>query len=376
VAVTDTGIGIPVDKQRQILEPFTQADGSTTRQYGGTGLGLTISQQLVSMMGGRLWLESEIGRGSTFHFTVCVGKLSDPAEPGAPTRPVALHYLPILVVDDNATHRRLLSDMLAYWQMRPTAIGTGQAALVALQQARDSGHPFPLVILDACMPDMDGFAVAAHIKQDPTLAGATILMLSSSDLTGDSARCRELGIPVYLMKPIHQSDLQDAMLTALRQTAQEQQPGRSPPQLPAHGSRRGLHILLAEDNVVNQRLMVRILKKQGHEVEVVSTGTAALAALAQQTFDLVFMDVQMPELDGFETTAIIRAREQQIGTHLPIIAITAHAMKGDQERCLAAGMDGYVAKPVKATELYALLDRLGAGEAFPCSAEPARRHLS
>jgi GAF domain-containing protein/CheY-like chemotaxis protein/sensor domain CHASE-containing protein len=376
VAVTDTGIGIPVEKQRQILEPFTQADGSTTRQYGGTGLGLTISQQLVGMMGGRLWLESEIGRGSTFHFTVCVGQQSDPAEPEAATIPSALHHLPVLVVDDNATQRRLLCDMLAYWQMRPTAVGTGKAALVALQQARDTGHPFPLVILDACMPDMDGFAVAAHVKQDPTLAGATMLMLSSRYLTGDSARGRALGMPIYLVKPIHQSDLRDAVLTALRQTAQEQHQVPRPPQPAAHGSCRGLHILLAEDNVVNQRLMVRILKKQGHEVEVVSTGTAALAALAQQTFDLVFMDVQMPELDGLETTAIIRAREQQIGTHLPIIAITAHAMKGDHERCLAAGMDGYMAKPVKAEELYALLNRLGAGEAFPCSAEPARRHLS
>ena len=362
VAVTDTGIGIPVEKQGQVLEPFTQADGSTTRKYGGTGLGLAISQQLVAMMGGRLWLESEVGRGSTFHFTACFGRQSDLSEPEAPTIPINLRHLPVLIVDDNATNQRLLLDILSHWQMRPTAVGEGQAALVALRQARDAGHPFPLVLLDACMPEMDGFTVAAHIKQDPTLAGARILMLSSVDLMGDSARCRKLGIPIYLVKPIHQSDLWDAMLTALRQTAQEQQQVPCASQLPVHGGRRCLHILLAEDNAVNQRLMVRILEKQGHQVDVVSTGTEAIAILAQQAFDLIFMDVQMPELDGFETTAAIRTQERTTGGHLPIIAMTAHVMKGDQERCLAAGMDGYVAKPVKAEELQALLDRLYADE--------------
>jgi len=342
-----------------------QADGSTTRQYGGTGLGLAISKQLAELMGGRLWLESEAGHGSTFHFTVCFSVQPASAARQGPATLVEVRQLPVLVVDDNATTRRILHEMLTHWQMQPTAVEAGQTALAILTQARDAGTPYPLVLLDACMPEMDGFTVAARLRQDPTLVGATILMLSSADLSGDAARCRELGISRYLTKPIVQSDLWEAIMTTRRTPAHDDRPTPSvSPPLPS-AKPHGWRILLAEDNVVNQLLAVRMLEKRGHQVEVVGTGKAALAALAQHTFDLVLMDVQMPEIDGFEATAAIRAREHEGGGHLPIIAMTAHVMKGDQERCLAAGMDDYVAKPVKAADLYAAIDRQLTGMPTP-----------
>jgi signal transduction histidine kinase/CheY-like chemotaxis protein/HPt (histidine-containing phosphotransfer) domain-containing protein len=362
VSVTDTGIGIPPDKQRLILEPFTQADGSMTRKYGGTGLGLAISKQLVELMGGRLWLESQTGRGSIFHFTMQLGVQSEPITCILPTSSVDVCHLPILVVDDNTTNRCILRELLSHWQMCPVTVEGGLEALSALTQATDTGIPFPLVLLDAHMPDMDGFAVAAHIQQNPALAGVTILMLSSTDLAGDAARCRELGISLYLTKPIIQSDLWQAITTALQQSAPEDTQDVTVPRLNKQMNQPRWRILLAEDNIVNQTLTVRLLEKHGHLVEVVSTGQEALAALARQSFDLVLMDVQMPELDGFETTAAIRAQERTTGRHLPIIAMTAHAMKGDQERCLAAGMDSYVAKPVKTEELYAAVQQVLKGK--------------
>jgi PAS domain S-box-containing protein len=365
VAVQDTGIGIPADKQHVILEPFMQADGSTTRQYGGTGLGLAISRQLAELMGGRLWLESEVGRGSAFHFTARFGVQPEPGVQPMPTIPVDVRQLPVLVVDDNATNRRILHDVLAHWQLQPTIVDGGQAALAKLTEARDAGTPYALVLLDARMPEMDGYTVAARLRQDPTLVGATILMLASPDLAGDAARCRELGISTYLTKPLAQSDLWGAIMTTLRKPAHDDRPAPPVPPAILSDRPRGWRILLAEDNVVNQMLAVRMLEKRGHQVAVVGTGKAALAALAQHSFDLILMDVQMPELDGFEATATIRARERNSGGHLPIIAMTAHAMKGDQERCLAAGMDGYVAKPMKAADLYAAIDRLLMGMSTP-----------
>jgi two-component system, sensor histidine kinase and response regulator len=343
-AVRDTGIGIPPDKQQMILEPFVQVDGSTTRMYGGTGLGLAIATQLVELMGGHLWIESESGCGSTFGFTVRLQVCHAPETipPAAPMGDV--RDLPVLVVDDNATNRRILQEMLSRWQMRPTTVESGRQALARLEQAREQGEPFAMVLLDAHMPEMDGFTVAMHMQQDPALAGTTILMLSSADLAGDTARCREVGIARHLMKPITQAELWDAILTALGGAAHTPAALPTVSPLTEPSADRPLHILLAEDNRVNQRIALHTLEKQGHTVVVVGDGQAALTALAQAPFDLVLMDIQMPVLDGLAATAAIRAQEQTQGAHVPIIAMTAHAMCGDRERCLAAGMDGYVTK--------------------------------
>jgi signal transduction histidine kinase/CheY-like chemotaxis protein/HPt (histidine-containing phosphotransfer) domain-containing protein len=357
VAVSDTGIGIPIEQQYLVLEPFTQADGSTTRKYGGTGLGLAISKQLIELMGGRLWIESEVAHGSTFHFMLPFTRQQNQMTDLEPVTPTDVRGLPVLVVDDNETNRRILFDLLNRWQMRPTTAGSGPEAISILEQNHRIDTPFPLVLVDAHMPDMDGFALAARIQQDPHLAGATILMLSSSDLAGNATRCRELGIAVYLTKPITQAELWDAIMTALRVPHREPAPARSPESSSPPEVGRYLRILLAEDNPINQTLATRMLEKQGHTVVVVSDGQSVLDVLAYHAFDLVLMDVQMPMMDGLTATAIIRRQEQQVGGHLPIVAMTAHAMKGDAERCLAAGMDGYLSKPIKADELYATIDQ-------------------
>src|SRR5437899_42983 len=353
--VSDTGIGISPEKLKEIFEPFAQADSSMTRQYGGTGLGLTISTRLVAMMGGRLWVESEAGQGSAFHFTADFG----PAENTQVAAPVveadALENLPALVVDDNATNRRILEDMLGNWRMKPSGAQGGPSALAAMERALKEDKPFPLVLLDAQMPDMDGFAVAEQIRSRPDLAGATIMMLTSDRQAGDAARCRELGIAACLTKPITQSDLLDAILRVLckRILTAPQQLRDNRDTLPPPD--RVLRFLLVEDSAVNQALAVRLLRKRGHEVQVANDGRQGLEAWGKAgpgRFDVVLMDVQMPEMDGFEATAAIRAREKTTGRHQPIIAMTAHAMKGDKERCLEAGMDGYVSKPVRTKDLF------------------------
>jgi len=374
-SVRDMGIGIPSEKLETIFRPFEQADSSTTRTYGGTGLGLSSSARLVELMGGRIWVESEVGIGSTFHFTARLGLAPEPATRSAPAAPVCLHNLPVLLVDDNATNRRILYEMLAAWRMRPTLADGGIAALVELKRAVALGQAFPLVLLDAQMPEMDGFALAERIKQDPELSGATIMMLSSADLPDGPVHCRSLGIVAYLTKPIKQSELLDAILLALGAVAA--QPAVATPLRPA-SAQRPCHILLAEDNAVNQKLVARLLEKHGHSVVIADAGRAALAALEHEVFDLVLMDVQMPEMDGFEATAAIRRREAEAaGGHcaagngartpnfaspstprLPVIALTAHALKGDEERCLAAGMDAYLAKPIDANKLFELIERL------------------
>ena len=357
--VRDTGIGIPLDKQRLIFEPFTQADGSATRQYGGTGLGLAIAKQLVEMMQGAMWLESTVAQGSTFHFTVRFGRqMLSEAQPALPDRE-QVRDLPVLIVDDNITNCRILYEVLSHGGMRPTTAESGQAALVALTHARDRGAPFPLVLLDAMMPTMDGFTLAAHMKHDPTLASATIMMLTSRGQRHDATRCQEVGVAAYLTKPITQEELWQTIGCVLS-------PARpAAPLSPAVASRtpqetrRPLRVLLAEDNLVNQRLVARLVEKRGHTVVVVSTGRAALAALAQESFDLVLMDVQMPDMDGLEATAAIRRWEQQeTRSSVPIVAMTAHVMQGDAERCRDAGMDGYVSKPMKPADLYAAIDRV------------------
>jgi two-component system sensor histidine kinase/response regulator len=350
VQVTDTGIGIAADKQQQIFAPFVQADTSTTRRYGGTGLGLAIARQLVEMMGGRLWVESEVGVGSAFHFTVHVGR----AEGGlAGVQREALRGRRVLVVDDNATNRRILHTQLRAWGLEPTLAASGPEALQVLEAAAASGHPFPLLLTDIHMPGMDGFMLAERVIQHPQLHAILIVMLTSARQKADLVRCRELGITHYLLKPIKPAELQRALLDALGQREKKQSP-TPPPVLP----QRPLRILLAEDNPVNQQLASRLLQKWGHEVVVANTGSEVLVRVAKESFDVVLMDVQMPEMDGLEATAAIRAREQGTGTHLPIIAMTAHAMKGDRERCLAAGMDDYVSKPLKTDELYATLARV------------------
>ena len=356
-AVRDTGIGIPTEKQEMIFEAFTQADTSTTRSFGGTGLGLAITWQLVGLMGGRVWVESAVGAGSTFHFTVQMKKHLEEV-PILLTHHVDLEGLPVLIVDDNATNRAMLTEVLTNWRMQVSAANSGLSAVVAMKRAFASGDPFPLVLLDAYMPEVDGFAVAEQIKCDLELAGATIMMLSSSDRSGDASRCRELGVACYLRKPITQAELFDAILTALGTVPLEQ------PELPhtsLNETTKGqplLRILLAEDNEVNQALAVKMLSKRGHTVVLAGNGREALTAFETDRFDLILMDVQMPELDGFATTVAIRKREETVGGHVPIVALTAHAMKGDQERCLAAGMDAYVAKPLRVEELFATMARL------------------
>jgi two-component system, sensor histidine kinase and response regulator len=358
-AVSDTGVGIPLDRQKSIFEAFTQGDGSVTRTYGGTGLGLTISLQLVQLMGGRLWVESEAGKGSTFQFTASFGAVTAHAAVAVPDA-VDLRDLPVLVVDDNATNRRLLEEMLIGWSMVPTLSENVSDALAALRVAEQSGTPFRLVLTDGQMPHADGFTLAEAIKSDPGLAGATVVMLTSAGKPGDAARCRELGVAAYLTKPVKRSDLRGAILVALGvQPAAADRPAL----VTRHSLREGRHtarILLVEDNSVNQLVARRLLEKRGHTVVVANNGREALGILDEAAFagfGLVLMDVQMPEMDGFECTAIIRGKEQVTGSRLPIIAMTAHAMKGDEARCLAAGMDAYLSKPIQSEELFDMIER-------------------
>jgi len=365
--VTDTGIGIPADKHQTIFEAFRQADGSTTRQYGGTGLGLTICATLVQMMGGRIWVESAADQGTSLHFTAAF----DVVEIEAPRlwpEPL-LANLPVMVVDDNPVNRRILHAQLTRWRTRPTCVASGPLALRALRGAAEAGTPFVLVLLDANMPDMDGFDVAAQIAADPALTGLAIMMLTSSGQYGDAARARELGISAYLTKPIDSAGLHDAVWRVLGSAAAPQAP--DPVRMPSAGATRPLRILLAEDNIVNQRVAVGLLTKRGHDVIVTNDGVEALAALERSSVDLILMDVQMPQMGGFEATAAIRARERQSGGHVRIVAMTAHAMTGDRERCLAAGMDGYLSKPIDPAILFATVERDPTESPGPAEPAPA-----
>ncbi|HEV2386612.1 MAG TPA: response regulator [Candidatus Acidoferrales bacterium] len=357
--VSDTGIGISPQQQKTIFEPFTQADSSTTRRYGGTGLGLTISDRLIRMMDGGLWVESALGQGSRFHFTLVLDCAADPAMAPFPAELHCLENLPVLVVDDNGTNRLILDEMLTRAGFKVILADGGRAALALLKAARDEGKPIPLILLDGHMPEMDGFAVAAEIRCGLGLTGATIMMLTSDQQAADFLRCRELGIADCLTKPIGQRDLFEAIQRVLNSSKPRSAETPRRTALPKAAPAERLHVLLAEDNTVNREYASRLLEKYGHRVTAAVNGREVLAVLGKDgfgAFDAVLMDVQMPEMDGLEATAAIRERERNQGGHLPIIAMTAHALKGDRERCLAAGMDGYVSKPVRADMLFKELE--------------------
>ncbi len=369
--VRDTGMGIPRDKQDAVFEAFSQADSSHSRRYGGTGLGLAISSRLVRLMGGEIWVRSEPGRGSEFHVVVHL-----PAgPPHSLDVPEFLRGVAALIVDDNLTQRKILSGMLGQWGMKPDAAESALRGLSAMEAAAGANAAYRLVLIDGNMPGMDGFELAECIQRNPKLAGATVLMLSTGLRPGDITRCRELGVSAYVIKPIRKGELLKVIVRVLQDKDAFTAPAQE--QLLAEAERRtGLRILAAEDNRVNQRLLVRLLEKEGHAVTIVEDGEAAVAISAKQAFDLILMDVQMPNLDGLEAARCIRSRELATGKHMPIIALTAHAMKGDRERCLEAGMDAYVAKPVQKQELLHIMYQYIAPALGDPAASPSIRPAS
>jgi len=359
--VSDTGIGVPKEKQKSIFDSFSQVDASTTRKYGGTGLGLTISARLVAMMGGKIWVESELGRGSKFHFTMSLGSVDIMETKAVRVVPPEFRDVKILVVDDNRTNLRILDGMLGRWKMKPTLVESGEEALAELFAAGEAGNPYRLVLADLHMPRMDGFGLVDRIRQkkefSQELCPAIIMMFNSAVRPRDTAWRQELGIATYLLKPIRQSEMYQAICRVL---GADQQEGPLPviSSSSSQDSRTpaaSLQVLVADDNPVNQLLLVRLLEKRGHHVQVVANGLEALQALQKEKFDLVLMDVQMPEMSGVEATVAIRQNEKSSRSHTPIIALTASTTKGDREKCLASGMDGYLTKPIRAVELDELL---------------------
>jgi two-component system, sensor histidine kinase and response regulator len=364
--IADTGVGIPEEKRTLIFQAFAQADGTTTRTYGGTGLGLSIASQLVRHMGGRIWVESTVGEGTTFHFTAQMPVRHTPAPNVRHADLSELEGLRVLVVDDNAVNRRILREMLLHWRMQPSVVASGAAAIVEMLQAAHAGKPFPLVILDGMMPEMDGFMVVEKIREHAELSGATVMMLSSAMPAGAAARCGELGVASYLTKPVTQAELIDAILIALGGAAEMMlltaDAADAADVAPVVRTSTGLRILVAEDNLINRAVAVGILEKRGHSLVHADNGREAVEAVARETFDLILMDVQMPEMDGFEATRRIRELEEPTGRHTRIVAMTAHAMTGDRERCLAAGMDDYLSKPLRKEDLLQVLEGASAQE--------------
>ena len=367
--VIDTGIGIAADKRDAIFSPFTQADGSTTRLYGGTGLGLAIATQLVNLMGGRIWVESEPGHGSTFHFTVDLIR-SPSVWPAISVSLESIQGMRVLVVDDNATNRLILDEILTHWGMKPALADGGQAALAQIKQARDSGAPFSLALIDAMMPEMDGFTLAERIKADRELAATTILMLTSLDRQGLAERILNASIAAYLTKPIRQSELQATILKVLGLAPENAIQPVAPDPVSQQPSLSGLRILVVEDNPFNQRIALLLLAKFGCSATIAVNGREAIATLAHRSFDLVLMDLQMPGMDGFQATAAIRSAEAGTTRRLPIVAMTAHAMNEDRVRCLEAGMDGYISKPIHQTTLKQAIQDCLRGVSKTAKAEP------
>jgi len=372
-AVSDTGIGIPADKRSLIFEAFAQADGSTTRRYGGTGLGLAISTQIVELMSGRIWVDSEEGRGSTFHFTARLGLAEGqlgPVEPAA-----ELRGLSVLVVADTPTSRRILVELLESWHALPREAGDGETALRLLSGAPGDSRPCDLVILDIQHWRPDGFTFARRLMHERRPDRPRLILLTAAGQRGDTALCRDLDIDAYLLKPVGGPEVLEAILRVMGRPA-----ALGPrPLVTRHTlreSRKRLRVLLAEDNPVNRAVAGRMLEKRGHLVVTVQDGRPAVAALERESFDLVLMDVQMPEMDGYEATAAIRRAEAKGGGHVPIIALTAHALQGDMETCLRAGMDAYVSKPIEAGKLFDAIDGLiSAPEAAPAAGAPDRAKI-
>jgi signal transduction histidine kinase/CheY-like chemotaxis protein len=358
-AVRDTGLGIPPEIQAKLFRAFEQGDSSTTRQFGGTGLGLAISRQIVQLMGGEIWLESVAGEGSVFHFTMHFeGTIEAATEEGAPAMLEELRGLPVLIIDDNASHRSVLRRLAERWQMQPEEAASGEEGLKRLEEAMLSGRPYRLVLLDQQMPGMDGFEVIRRMRPQAELKNAAIVMLTSSEHSLSVAKCRELGVGAFLVKPIKAPDLLKSMLKILGKLPSESPaPAPTAKQQPTPVSAFPLNILVAEDNPVNQKLAIVLLERAGHQVSLAVNGAEAVTRWRETDFDLILMDVQMPELDGLEATRQIRREEQTTRRHVPIVAVTAHSMTGDRERCFEAGMDDYLSKPIQRQELLGVLAR-------------------
>ncbi|HCS47290.1 MAG TPA: hypothetical protein DIW61_03155, partial [Candidatus Aminicenantes bacterium] len=367
-AIADTGIGIPGDKQKIIFDVFAQADSSMTRKYGGTGLGLAISSQLVDLLGGRIWVESAAGKGSTFHFTA---RFMLPQKEAQQTtlRPKMLFAdLPLLLIEDNASSRRFISEWSTFWGLKVREAESADQAIVILDDAKERKKSFQIILLDANLPGHDSFIIMDYIKDNPELASSIIMMMSSSSNRIDASPWLKVGISAHLGKPIKPAELKNGILNVLGLAPKPLEPvvqGPEPETLPV---RRAYRILIAEDNLVNQRVAIYMLEKQGHQVTGAMNGEEAMAAMEKENFELILMDVQMPKMDGFQATRLVRAKEKETGLHLPIIAMTAHAMKGDREKCLAVGMDDYIAKPLNVKQLSETIGRVmrsltAAGEA-------------
>jgi two-component system sensor histidine kinase/response regulator len=366
-SVCDTGIGVPAEKQEIVFEPFEQADGSTTRRFGGTGLGLAISSKLAGMMQGRITVESPWsepqraagGPGSVFRFTATFGMHASAIPPGAAA---SLENACVLVVDDNPTSRAILTRILTHWGCRPVCPAGGVAAVTALEEASRAGRPFRLAIIDSKIPEMDGATLVERIRERRELDGVGILFLNSAGVRSNGApscdTARHIAPSACLLKPVKQSELRRAIYRLLMPDCEKERHGPEPAHRSPKNDHRALHILVAEDHAINQRLVMSLLRKTGHSVAIACDGAEAVAAFDREPFDLILMDVQMPVMDGLAATAAIRAREAGTGSHTPIVALTAHAMKGDLERFLQSGMDGYVSKPIRTAELARVIESL------------------